>query len=127
VPDPTTLTPTRIQRRIRLSQPVSAAFVAGSARGKGRILDVSQGGIFVRSSLLPTGGTSVAASLELPSGRTIAVQGIVQWNTAHVECKLDTPGFGVRLTLVPPEYLGFVDGALSAADANAETVVRDPY
>jgi hypothetical protein len=122
-----TLTPRRIQRRIRLSQPVNTAFVAGTARGQGRIVDVSQGGIFVRSTLLPSGGTSVAASLELPSGRTIAVQGIVQWNTANVECKLDTPGFGVRLTLVPPEYLGFVDGALSAATATTEVPVRDPY
>jgi hypothetical protein len=127
MPDPTTLTPTRIQRRIRLSQPISAAFVAGTARGQGRILDVSQGGIFVRSSLLPSGGTNLAASIELPSGRTIAVQGIVQWNTARVESKLETPGFGVRLTLVPPEYLGFVDGAICAADVNSETMVRDPY
>jgi hypothetical protein len=125
MPDPTTLTPTRIQRRIRLSRPVNAAFVAGTARGQGRILDVSQGGIFVRSALLPSGGTTVAAALELPSGRTIAVQGVVQWNTAHLETRLESSGFGVRLTLVPPEYLGFVDGALSAADA--EATVREPY
>jgi hypothetical protein len=127
MPDPTTLTPTRIQRRIRLSRPVNAAFVAGTARGQGSILDVSQGGIFVRSPLLPSGGTNLAASIELPSGRTIAVQGIVQWNTAHLEARLETPGFGVRLTLVPPEYLGFVDGALSAADASDTTAFRDPY
>jgi len=129
MPDPGTLTPRRIQRRIRLSHPVNTAFVAGSARGQGRIVDVSQGGIFVRSSLLPSGGTTVAASLELPSGRTIAVQGVVQWNTAHVEARLESPGFGVRLTLVPPEYLGFVDGAISAVSGSpgAAASVKDPY
>ncbi len=127
MPDPSTLTPRRIQRRVRLSRPVNTAFVAGTARGQGRIVDVSQGGIFVRSTLLLCGGTSLAASLELPSGRTIAVQGIVQWNTANLEARLESPGFGVRLTLVPPEYLGFVDGALSAVSGTGEPTITDPY
>lgn len=123
-PTLTDATPRRISRRIRLSHPLNADFHAGDARGLGLVLNVSQGGCFVRSPLLPRYGTPVKAHLETPSGRRIPVEGVVQWNTAVVSDKVQSAGFGIRLTRVNAEYIGFVDGALSASDPVNELHVR---
>lgn len=112
--------PLRTQRRIRLKQPLEATFVAGSARGKGRVYDVSLGGLFVQGPLLPAEGSSVAAALETPSGWRLAIEGVVRWSTAARGGPHEACGFGIRVTRCSNEFLGFVDGALAASPLEAE-------
>ena len=100
--------------------PVDATFVAGSARGKGRLFDVSLGGFFVQVPLLLPEGSSVAAALETSSGWRMAVEGVVRWNTAKLDGPYASCGFGVRVTRYSNEFLGFVDGALAAAAPEAD-------
>ena len=114
----------RSHRRIRLQGPVDATFVAGSARGTGRLFDVSLGGFFVQVPLLPPPGSSVAAALETPSGWRMTIEGVVRWNTAKLDGPYATCGFGVRITRYSNEFLGFVDGALAAAAPEATPEAR---
>jgi hypothetical protein len=104
----------RSQRRIRLAEPVRTRFNAGRSQGQGLVCDVSFGGFFVRSPLLPPEGAQIVLSLSTPSGWRVAVRGEVRWNTANAATDPTLSGFGVRLTRPSPEYAGFVDGALAA-------------
>lgn len=102
------------KRRIRIVQPLHADFVAGGASGRGRVRDVSLGGFFVRSPLLPRPGARVAVALKTPSGARIAVEGVVRWTTSRTAAEPPVAGFGVRVLRCGKEYFGFVDGALAA-------------
>ena len=105
----------RNKRRVRLAEPIKTAFVAGNSEGKGLVEDVSLGGFFVRSPLLPPEGTPIEAALTTLSGCSVSVRGVVRWNTATLTTELDTCGFGVRITRPSGGYVGIVDGALAAA------------
>ncbi len=108
---------TRNRRRIRMLEPVRAWFVTGGggSEGRGVVHDVSMGGFFVRSTLIPEEGTSIAAALTTGSGWRISVRGTVCWNTSEATTGPGLSGFGVRLTHRSHDYRGFVDGALSAS------------
>jgi hypothetical protein len=77
------------------------------------VQNVSLGGLFIRSSLLPAEGSQIDAAIATPSGRQVAVHGVVRWNTARAQCEPEACGFGVLVTDPGREYLGFVDGALA--------------
>jgi hypothetical protein len=102
------------QPRVRLVQLVRAEFVTETSRGDGRVQDLSSDGFFVRSPLLPPDGVRVAVVLVSPSGRKIAVEGTVRWNTASLTDRGERSGFGVRLTRFGDDYLHFADGAQAA-------------
>lgn len=99
-----------------MREPVRAIFVGEGAEGRGVVHDVSMGGFFVRSPLLPPEGTPIAAALTTPSGWRISVRGTVRWNTSEATTRPDLSGFGVSLSHRSHDYRGFVDGALSASD-----------
>jgi hypothetical protein len=99
---------------VQLLQLVNAVFVCEQARGEGRVHDISREGFFIRSPLLPRDGAPIAVMLELPSGRRIAVRGIVRWNTAALPNRAETSGFGIQLASFDSDYGHFVDGALAA-------------
>jgi len=109
----------RSKRRIRLAEPIRTAFVAGNAEGRGMVQDVSIGGFFVRSPMLPREGTEIIAALVTLSGARLSVNGVVQWNTAMLSTTIDRCGFGVRITRPSSDYLGLVDGALAGAPPEA--------
>ncbi len=112
----------RNKRRIHLSEPIRAAFVAGNSEGRGVVQDVSLEGFFVRSPLLPREGTSIVAAFKTLSGGRVSVHGIVRWNTANLDTStLGTCGFGVSVTRRSGDYIGFVDGALAAASDLVQT------
>lgn len=111
---------TRNRRRIALMEPVRASFVAGRSEGKGVVYNVSMGGFFVRSPLLPREGTRVSASLMTASGWRISVRGVVRWNTMDTATRPGLSGFGVHLTHPSHDYRGFVDGALAATPLSIE-------
>ena len=99
--------------RIRLIDPIDAVITAGAAKSIGAIADVSPGGFFVKSPLLPPEGTMVRAELTTRTGWRFPVHGVVRWNTGLAQRHFDFSGFGVRLTRYSEAYAGFVDGALA--------------
>jgi hypothetical protein len=82
------------RKRIPPAEDIRAEFNAGASHGFGRLLDISDAGVFVRSALLPPRGP-VYMVLRTPSGREIRVAGEVRWNTAGKHFRAS--GFGVRL------------------------------
>jgi hypothetical protein len=101
-------------RRVQLLQLINAVFVCEQARGEGRVQDISREGFFIRSPMLPRDGAPIAVMLEPPSGRKIAVRGIVRWNTATIPSRAETSGFGIQIQSFDNDYGHFVDGALAA-------------
>jgi hypothetical protein len=101
------------KRRLSLRANCNAVFVCGDSTGRGVVQNVSMSGLFIRSSLLPSQGTQIDAAIATPTGRQVAVHGIVRWNTAKVKPEQSPCGFGVMVTDPGREYLGFVDGALA--------------
>jgi len=87
------------------AEDVRAEFSAGAARGFGRVLDISDGGLFVRSTLLPATGP-VRITLRTPTGREIRMVGEVRWNTAGKRFRAS--GFGVRLHVAGRDYVSLL-------------------
>ncbi len=102
-------------RRVNLGETARAAFISDNSRGEGWVQEVSPEGLFLRSPMLPPDGTVVKVLIGCPSGRKIAVEGVVRWNTAPMPERGHSSGFGVRLTKFGDEYQAFVDGALAAS------------
>lgn len=103
------------KKRVHLPESIRAVFKAGNARGRGVVRDISVGGLFVRSSLLPPDGESIRVHLITGSGFSFDVQGVVVWNTRDARHHPETSGFGVRLTSHSDAFSGFVDGAFCAS------------
>lgn len=103
-------------RRIQLRDPMGAVFVSGSSLGRGMVYDVSLGGLFLRSPLLPPAGAPIVATLTTPNGDQVAVRGTVQWNTASASIPLSVTGFGVRVARPCQAYLGLVSNQIADAD-----------
>jgi uncharacterized protein (TIGR02266 family) len=82
------------QPRIRTR--ISAEFQAGRLEGKGRVQNMSEGGLFLGTTALPAQGETVRVTLSMPGRAPIEVTGMVWWTTADQGRRLD-PGFGLRL------------------------------
>ena len=102
--------------RYRLRAPLGLTFLAGSSRGVGRLEDLSRTGCFVRSAMLPESGVRVESLVRTPSGQLIAVEGVVQWNTASVASKRSQSGFGLRVTAHGAAYFGLIEGVIAAGE-----------
>jgi uncharacterized protein (TIGR02266 family) len=82
--------------RVRMA--IGARFATRRFRAEGRIKNLGQHGVFVRTTSLPEEGETVRLSFTFPSGEEVSVLGVVWWTTAtgqHAEFR--TPGFGLRL------------------------------
>jgi hypothetical protein len=88
-------------KRIPPAEDIRAEFNAGAAHGFGRVLDISEGGLFVRAALLPPKGP-VRVILRTPGGREIRLVGEVRWSTAGRNFRAS--GFGVRLVAAGREF-----------------------
>ena len=76
---------------------MNAHFVAGPARGQGRVHDVSREGFFLRSPALVPEGTDIEVTLMCGNTKYV-VTGVVCWNSASVPSRQMSSGFGVRVT-----------------------------
>jgi uncharacterized protein (TIGR02266 family) len=81
--------------RVRTS--IDTEFEAGGLRGKGRIQNMSEGGLFVGTDLLPEEGENVDLSFRAPGGAELNLSGLVWWTTNHAGTRHRTRGFGLRL------------------------------
>ena len=102
----------RLKRYVVQRVPVSIQ--AGPVGGVGYIKNVSKGGLFIRSDLLPAQGETVEVTIEPIPERKITVTGVVCWTTAAVPPEEGTPqpGFGIRLEPVTDAYLVFYEELL---------------
>ncbi|MEE9280569.1 MAG: PilZ domain-containing protein [Myxococcota bacterium] len=91
---------------------VPAAFEAGDLRGQGYIKNVSKGGVFLRSKILPDRGSEVRLLFHTREGTKVEVTGIVVWNTGEFGQPGVRPGFGVRFHDRSAEYREFYEQIL---------------
>ncbi len=108
------------QDRVALLRTIRATFKSEHSRGEGYVHDVSPGGIFIRSPLLPPDGAKIEVEFETPNQRKITIAGIVRWNTVPMAGKRSTSGFGVKLNRARGDYMCVVEGALSAIRSGSE-------
>ena len=83
-------------------------FDAGDASSSGVTLDISRGGMFIRSAELPRLGPSLSLTMRLPGGRTVFLKGRVVRRAPEPEPSR-SPGFALELTEKTEEYDAFLD------------------
>ncbi len=99
----------RTEKRFSASVSIPARYVVGGAEDEGRIMDLSRGGLFLRSPMLPKEGERIVISFGTSEGRKIEVRGTVQWNTVPLAPGQSAPsGFGVRLSRWGIDYSLFL-------------------
>lgn len=84
---------------------IPAAFAGDGIQGRGSLSKLSRSGLFFTSEDLPKPGDSVRIAFNDLDGNKITVEGIVRWNTAHIEP--NSSGFEVELKGDLDPYLGF--------------------
>ena len=76
---------------------IPAEFHAGAIRGKGKVRNISAGGLFVGTRAIPEPGTHARVRLVEPGKVPVEVIGLVWW-TASPDSPLDRNcGFGMRV------------------------------
>ena len=95
------------QRRIRTA--LNAEFEIGTFRGRGKICNVAEGGLFVGTAQVPDQGEIVSLSFRDHRGKALDVHGLVWWTTLHEPGPHRTPGFGMRLLDESDDYTHFFE------------------
>jgi uncharacterized protein (TIGR02266 family) len=89
---------------IRVPVGVEAAFMAGAGEQRGRIVNVSRGGLYLECEAPPAVGTRLRVALSLPAFTNVArVEGLVTWtNDGKTAVASHVPrGVGVRFVDAP--------------------------
>jgi len=93
---------------------IRAAFEAGELRGVGHVKNISKGGIFLRSEILPQPGHEVRVLFHDRAGNKIELHGTVRWTTAQLGVGADArPGFGVQFSQVDGAFREFYEELLT--------------
>ena len=91
------------EARITASIPVD--FEAGAVRGRGKIKNLSDRGLFVRTNDLPYEGDVVALRFVPPGEGEIRLTGVVWWTTRSCPDRAQRPaGFGLCMIEDSPPY-----------------------
>lgn len=95
---------------------------AGDREFDGNALDISTGGLFLETAEVLTTGTELLLNIHLTrtqeNGPWIQCSGIVAWiNTIENPMKPNHPvGYGIRLTDVPLQHLGVMNGFIRSME-----------
>jgi len=93
---------------------IRAAFEAGELRGVGHVKNVSKGGLFLRSDILPQPGSEIRILFHDRRGDKIELHGCVRWTTAQLAGEHGArPGFGVQLLEADPAFRAFYEEILT--------------
>ena len=95
--------------RPRMRTQIPTEFRTASLSGKGKVRNVSDGGLFVGTSAIPDAGDSVELRLSAPGEPPIEVTGLVWWTTSHLEAPNAHSGFGLRLLGESEPYLRLLE------------------
>ncbi len=104
----------RSEPRVRLNTAVEATFVAEGVRGAGRVYDLSERGLFLRTPTLVKAGSRIQVELTTPKRTEFIVHGVVCWNTATLPSRQEDSGFGVQVTRAGGDYRRFVSAVISS-------------
>jgi len=88
---------------------IPTEFRATGLSGKGNVRNVSDGGLFVRTSAIPDAGDCVELKLNAPGKPPIEVTGLVWWTTSQLEAPNGRSGFGLRLLGQSESYLRLLE------------------
>ena len=88
---------------------IQAEFRAGKLRGKGKIRNVGEGGLFLETASLPPQGEQARIRFTAPTG-PIVVSGLVWWTTDRRRAR--NVGFGFRLLETNRDFDSMVRGLL---------------
>jgi Tfp pilus assembly protein PilZ len=92
---------------------MQAQFEAGRVRGRGKVRNVSEGGLFVGTSSIPEEGELVRLHIKMPTGNRLAISGLVWWTTAAQQANGHrTPGFGLRVLDDSQAYRNLIETLL---------------
>jgi hypothetical protein len=113
------------RRAPRYRQEVVADFSPAESKITGMTRDVSQGGLFVRTSRMPEEGQKLLVTLRFSDGRQLLLQGEVvrTFEAPTLVRHLFPTGFGVSIRN-SQSYKRFVDSV--AADNSSLVVPRSP-
>jgi Tfp pilus assembly protein PilZ len=92
----------------RMRTVIPTEFHASSLSGRGKVRNVSDGGLFVGTSAIPQEGDTVELKLSAPGKPPIEVTGLVWWTTSNLEAPNARSGFGLRLLDQNEQYLRLV-------------------
>lgn len=82
----------------RIRTCIETEFEVTGHRAKGRIKNVSEGGIFVGTASIPEQGEDVDLNFKAPDGEEVRLSGLVWWTTDDCSgARNRAPGFGMRL------------------------------
>jgi len=82
----------------RIRTCIETEFEAGGRRARGKIKNMSEGGLFVGTTSVPEEGETVDLSFKERGGNEIKLSGLVWWTTNDGNGNgRRTPGFGLRL------------------------------
>ena len=96
----------KIQRAPRFTKRLEVKFSAGGDTYKGRLSNLSQGGLFIRTNRGFSPGTTIDIELVLPDGTISFLKGIVRWaEKTHLAIK---NGMGIELIEKDAVYINFI-------------------
>ena len=85
----------KVQRAPRFTKRLEVKFSIGGDTYKGRLSNLSQGGLFIRTNRVFSPGTTMDIELVLPDGMISMLKGIVRWSEkTHLAIK---NGMGIEL------------------------------
>lgn len=99
--------PPGMKTRIRTA--IQTEFEAGRLKGRGKIRNVAEGGVFVGTDQVPDQGEMVVLSFRDHQGRALDVSGLVWWTTTENGGQHRAPGFGMRFLEDSEDYLRFYE------------------
>lgn len=94
----------------RFTTKIPATIVSRSLEAKGKIRNLSSGGLFVGTESVLEQGDPVVVKFDAPNGESVKARGLVWWTTMDREVYGRTiTGFGVRLTWASGEYRRLIE------------------
>ena len=98
------------EQRKRVVIPVE--FETDGQSGHGKVKNVSLGGLFVDTALIPNQGDTVRLRMS-PNGKPLDVTGMVWWTTRETKSSKRIQGFGLRVLEEDAVYRAFVEKQLA--------------
>ena len=93
----------------RMPTAIPTEFRAAGLTGRGKVKNVSDGGLFVGTSAIPDEGDTIELTLSAPGETPIEITGLVWWTTSDLEAPNARSGFGLRLLEHSEQYLRLVE------------------
>lgn len=99
--------------RVDLSGEHAVTIKSALHRGKGYLLSLSEHGVYIATDMTILPQASVRLQLELPD--VVEAEAVVTWENQKEPAEGLLPGYGMRLTRVPPETANAIRELMSHA------------